>query len=138
MTSGIIEILKGNTAVQQLVKLNEEGTKYKIYPTVCPQPEKQPYIVVQKTSNDTVSMGKDCMSLLDHPRYDVICYAINFRDTEKMAEAVRTALDNASATTTVCQFLRVWLVTEREAWDNGLEQHAHILTFDAEQMRPVS
>src|SRR5690349_15613684 len=123
MTSGIIEILTDDTTVKNLVGKNKVDSKWKVYPTVCPQPEDNPYIVVSKTSNDTLSIGKDCLSLLDHPRYDIICYAKNFRRTEEMAEAVRNALDGVASNTDVCQFLRIWMVAEREAWSNDLELH---------------
>jgi len=135
MTSGIIEILKGNTGVQGLVGTNQDGGKYKVYPMVAPQGEKQPYIVVEKTSNSTRSMGKEIHSTLDYPTYNVLCYAKNFRTTEELHEACRAALDNTSPFTTVCTFARIWLVTDVDRFSNDLDLYVHVATYGAEQKR---
>jgi hypothetical protein len=138
MTSGIIEILTDHAGVQTLVGQNERGDKYKVYPFKAPQPEKTDYIVVAKTANNTVSQGKEIESTLDYPTYDVLCYSKNFRTTERLHEACRDALDNMSSVTAVCQFRRIWLVTDRDAFDESAEMYVHVATYGAEQYRTIT
>jgi hypothetical protein len=135
MTSGIVEILTDSAAVQALVGQNEAADKYKVYPFKAPQKEKGPYIVVAKTANNTQSQGKEIESTLDYPTYDVLCYAKNFRTTELLHEAARDALDNMTSTTAVCVFKRIWLVTDRDAFDESAEMYVHVGTYAAEQFR---
>lgn len=135
MTSGIIEILTDSIAVQTLVGQNEEANKFKVYPFIAPETEKGPYIVVAKTANSTNSQGKDVWSTLDYPTYDVLCYSKNFRTTEQMHEASRNALDNKTSITEVCEFKRIWLVTDRDAFDERSQMYVHVATYGAEQYR---
>jgi hypothetical protein len=135
MTSGIIEILIGNPLIQLTVGLNAKGDKYKVYPMVCPQPEDQPYIVVEKTGNTTRSMGKEIHSTLDYTTYNVLCYGKNFRKTEELNEAVRAAIDNVSALTTVCAFERIWLMTDFDRFANELDMYVHVAQYGAEITR---
>jgi hypothetical protein len=138
MTSGIIEILTDSLVVQGLVGQNLAGGKFKVYPFKAPQPENGPYIVVAKTSNNTQSQGKEIASSLDYPTYDVLCYAKNFRTTELLHEAARLAIDNMSSVTAVCQFRRIWLITDRDAFDESAEMYVHVATYGAEQFRVVT
>jgi hypothetical protein len=138
MTSGIIEILTDSVAVQALVGQNEAADKYKVYPFVAPQGEKGPYIVVAKTANSTVSMGKEIESTLDYPTYDVLHYSKNFRTTEEMHEASRDALDNKTSVTAVCEFKKIWLVTDRDGFDNSAQMYVHVSTYAAEQYRTTT
>jgi hypothetical protein len=138
MTSGIIKILTDSPAVQGLVGQNESSDKYKVYPFKAPQAEKGPYIVVAKTSNNTQSQGKEIASSLDYPTYDVLCYAKNFRTTEQLHEAARLAIDNVTSITAVCQFRRIWLVSDRDAFDESAEMYVHVATYGAEQFRVVT
>lgn len=138
MTSGIVEILTDSAAVQALVGQNEAGTKYKVYPFKAPQTEKGNYIVVAKTANSTQSQGKEIESTLDYPTYDVLHYSKNFRTTEEMHEATRDALDNMTSTTAVCVFRRIWLITDRDAFDESAEMYVHVATYGAEQFRIVT
>jgi hypothetical protein len=113
------------------------GDKFKIYPVIAPQGEKAPYITVFKPTNDPVtSLTKDLASSLDYPRVSVNCWAVNFRDTELMFEAVRTALDNQSSVTDAgYSFLRIWLVDDREGFDPETKLYLHSATFGIEQTR---
>jgi hypothetical protein len=138
MTSGIIEILTESVGVQTLVGQNQDSDKYKVYPTVAPQKESEPYIIVVKTSNSGQSQGKEVESTLDYPSYDVLCYAKNFRTTERLHEACRAALDNMTSVTAVCTFRRIWLQTDRDAFDNDAQLYVHVATYAAEQLRGES
>lgn len=135
MTSGIIDILIDNVGVQTVVGLNEAEDKYKVYPFVAPQGEKQPYIVVSKTGNNTQSEGKEIGSTLDYPSYDVLCYSKNFRTTELLHEAVRTALDNTAWTTSDYTYRRIWLITDRDAFSNEAQMYVHVASYGAELLR---
>lgn len=138
MTSGIIEILIENAGVQALPGLrNVDNTKYKVYPTVCPQGETQPYILVSMISNDgQTSMDKGQVSGIDYPQYNVLCYSTNFRPTEIMHEACRQALDNMEATTDAGGvFERIWLVNERDLFDNASQMYVKVATYRAEVKR---
>jgi hypothetical protein len=138
MTSGITEILTDSVAVQSLVGRNEAGDKWKVYPFKAPQTEKGPYMVVAKTSNSAQSQGKEIESTLDYPTYDVLSYAKNFRTTELMSIAARAALDNVTSVTSVCTFKRIWLVTDRDAFDESADMYVHVDTYAAEQYRTVT
>lgn len=101
MTSGIIEILIENASVQSLVGMDSRG-QYKIYPTRAPEGVEvvdTPYIIVSEVSlNPTLSKG--CPSTLDYPRYNVLVYSTNFRETELIQEACRICLDSGNSFTT--------------------------------------
>jgi hypothetical protein len=138
MTSGIIEILIENAGVQALEGIrNTAGTKYKVYPTVCPQGETQPYIIVSMVSNDgQTSLDKTNVSGLDYPQYNVLCYATNFRTTELMHAACRAAIDNIEATTDAgAEFERIWMVNERDLFDNQAQLYVKTTTYKAEVKR---
>lgn len=138
MTSGIIEILIENAGVQALTGIrNVRGDKYKVYPTVCPQGETQPYIIVSMVSNDgQTSLDKTDVSLLDYPQYNVLCYATNFRDTELMHAACRAALDNMESVTDAgAEFERIWMVNERDLFDNQAQLYVKSTTYKAEVKR---
>lgn len=138
MTSGFVEILTDNAAVQALVGRNQANTKWKVYPFKAPQTEKGDYIVVAKTANSTQSQGKEIESTLDYPTYDVLSYSKNFRTTEELHEASRAALDNMSSVTAVCTFRRIWLITDRDAFDESADMYVHVSTYGAEQFRTVT
>ncbi len=134
MTSGIIEILLDSSAVTSLVGKNKTNDKWKVYPFTRPETEDPPFIVVAKTGNNP-TVAKDCYGTLDYPSYDVLCYCKNFRDTEILHEAARAALDGMSSITAVCTFSSIWLITDRDAYDNGAQCNVHIATYNAEQSR---
>lgn len=135
MTSGIIELLIGSAIVQTTVGTNAKGDKYKVYPMICPQPEDSPYIVVEKISNTTRSMGKEIDSTLDYPTFRVLSYAKNFRKTEELHDACRQAIDNKGAITSVCVFERIWLITDADRFSNDLDMYVHESQYGAEVKR---
>lgn len=140
MTSGIIEILIEDAGVQALAGLNQAGSKYKVYPVIVPQGEKGSYITVFKISNDPVSaLTKRVSAEIDYPRVSVNCWAKNFRQTELMAEAVRNALDNKSASTDAgYTFTRIWLVDDRDGYNQDTSEYMHNLVFAVELKRTGS
>jgi len=137
MTSGFTEILKDNTGVQAVVGLNGEGTKYKVFPVIAPQSENPPYITVFQSQNDALpSLTKKEESQLDYPVVTVNCWAKNFRTAELMGEAVRAAVDNQGFDTDAGYlFNRVWMIDDRDGYDQDRKMHVHIQTFGVEYKR---
>lgn len=136
MTSGIIQILVNNAAVQALARLNQAGDKYKVYPVRADQKEKAPYITVWKSSNDPVtSTDKTEPSHLDYPQVTVSCYSTSFREGELMAEAVRNALDYKSLTSAGYDLQKIWLVNDRDGYDPEANLYVHQSVFSIELKR---
>lgn len=137
MTSGIIEILIENAGVQAVVGLNQAGDKYKVYPVRSPQKEDTDFITVFKGQNDAVlSLTKDIVSQLDYPRVTIACWSKVFRRTELMFEAVRDCLDRNQFTTDAGYvFNSVWLVDDRDGFDNESQLYCHIAVFAVEEVR---
>lgn len=98
MTSGIIEILIENATVQGLVGMDSLG-QYKIYPTIAPQGVSAPYVVVTEVSLNP-ALSKGCPDFMDSPRYNVMVYSLDFRETELIQAACRACLDTGMGFTT--------------------------------------
>lgn len=138
MTSGIIEILIEDAGVQVAVGRNANDTKWKVYPTVCPQGEEQPYITVYEFGLDAVA-GKQCFGELDYPKIRVVGNAKNFRDMEVMMEATRNALDGKSASTDAGYiFTNISISDHREGWDEAAQLHVGIQDYRVEQKRTIT
>lgn len=116
MTSGIIEILIEAPAVTSLVG-TEPGGHIKIYPTQAPQNVKTPYITVSETSLNP-SIAKGCPSDLDKPRYNVLVYSLDFRETELIQEACRITLDTGAGFTTDAgaSFDAIWMSDRQDLY----------------------
>lgn len=130
MTSGIIQILIENTAVQTAVGMS--GTKYKVYPVVAPQATDQAFITVNKRSNDPMIM-KDCLSTLDTSEYEVKAWSKRgFRETETLHEVCRTALESVVAVITdACTFRKVWMINDYDGFDETLDMYCHVGVYSA-------
>lgn len=137
MTSGIIEILRENAGVQGSVGQNERGDKYKIFPVVAPPNTEGPYLTVFKSSNNsTVSLSKDIQSQLDYPLVTVNSWSKVFRETELLSQAVRSALDNQGFSTDAGYvFNRIWLVDDRDGFDEQRDMYVHISVYGVEEKR---
>lgn len=139
MTSGIVEILIEDIQVQNLVGLNRAGNKYKIYPVVCPQGEEQPYQCVYRGSAGSIpSLTKDIRSELDYPTVTVMSYAKSYRQAEVLAEATRVALERSDYITDAgYQFNSIWLVQERDLFDDSSQLYAIEQQFQCELKRVI-
>jgi hypothetical protein len=114
MTSGIIEILIEDTAVQSAVG-QDDLDQYRIYPVVAPQGIRTPYIVVAEESmRPTLSKGYP--STLDFPRYQILVYSTDFLETETLQELCRLALDTGNdwSTSVGAEFDSVYMVDRRD------------------------
>ena len=97
MVKGITHILKQTAGVQSLVGLNAAGDKYKVYPVVCPQGEKAPYIVVFQTGKTPIECKGVATSYVY--TYDVYSVHTNYDTAEGLDAAVVDALNFKTAGT---------------------------------------
>jgi hypothetical protein len=144
MTSGIIEILIEDINVQALVGQDHRG-QYKVYPTVAPEKTPGntvdgPYVIVSEASlNPTISKG--CPSTLDFPRYEVLVYSTDFRETELIQEACRVCLDNGQDwSTETVDFDSIWMVDRRDLYAQGTGQGMYVKagTYEAAAKRTIA
>src|SRR5687768_11795930 len=138
MTSGIIQIMINNSAVQALVEESPATGKYKVYPVVAPQLEKQPFYTVLKKQNETTGQ-LNCIGTLDFPVYEVRAWSKEgFRKTELMHEAARLAIESESEVVTdACTFDGIHLINDYDHYESGSDMFCHIGIYRA-QMKRVS
>ncbi len=98
MTSGIIEILKENTALAALVGVDQRS-EVKIYPFQAPEKVSQPYILVSEVSVNPAA-AKMCIPSLDYANYQVNCYGLTLHKMEILQRACRAALEIGQGFTT--------------------------------------
>lgn len=134
MTSGIIEILIENAAVQAAV--GQFGGKYKIYPVVAPQKMEQPYVTVIKRGNEPI-LSKDCFSTLDTSEYELHVWSKRgFRETETIHEVCRVALETGTQVITdACTFKKIWMTNDLDGYDKDLDMFCHIGIYVANVVR---
>jgi hypothetical protein len=146
MTSGIIEILIENSAVQSAVG-QDAHDQYKIYPVQAPQSNsandvKTPYIVVaEEGMRPTLSKG--CPSTLDFPRYQILVYSTDFLETETIQELCRLALDTGSdwSTDVGAEFDSIYMIDRRDlfqpAQGEGGGLYVKLGIYEASAKRPT-
>lgn len=134
MTSGFIQILIGNTAVQNAVGLS--GVKVKVYPVVVPQETPEAFVTVEKRGNSP-TIAKDCLSRLDTGEYEVRTWSKKgFRETETLHEVCRTALESVTTVvTSACTFKKIWLTNDYDGFDERLEMYCHVGVYAANVVR---
>lgn len=94
MIKGITHILENDVTVQGLLGLNLAGTKHKIYPVVCPQPEQTPYAVCRMTGKVRQYKGGTVYVCA----FTVASFHRNMDDVEVIDDAILNALDNVKGT----------------------------------------
>lgn len=99
MVKGIVDILKNDAGVQAIVGENKASDKYKVYPNVCPQPEKFPYIIVKLTGKEPIEC-KGMVPNMHNYRYDVMSFHKNYDECENLDNAVVDALSLPEGVTT--------------------------------------
>lgn len=143
MISGIIEILIENAGVQAMVGKTPDDAKYKVYPVIAETVDAQDNkitncysVVFQSSAEVEVGLAKDEPSTLDYPRVTIASYHKNFRHTELMGEAIRSALEVGQVITdNGYDIERVWLIDQRDTFDPGPGLFACIQTFGVEYKR---
>jgi hypothetical protein len=131
MVKGITHILKSNVTIQGIVGQNNAEDKYKVYPNVCPVPEKFPYIVVRQSGKIPIEC-KDPVPNAFTYSYDVISYHKNYEDAETLDSAVMAALVSVSGTQNGVDFEEIRFVTSSDQYVSDYEGlHAKISSFEA-------
>lgn len=132
MVKGITYILKSNAGFQAAVGQNEAGTKYKVYPVVCPNPEQAPYSVVIQTGKTPI----DCKGAAPTSfvyTYDVYSFHSNYDSVVTINAAVIMALSVQTRTTANgVVFDEVRFTNEKEGFDKEYKLFAKISTFEAQ------
>lgn len=95
MVKAITYILENDSTVQGIIGQNASGDKYKVYPVVVPQSEKEPYIIVRQSGK--VATGKGCNSF-DYI-VEVLSYHTSYDNVTALAAAVKSALEGQGTTT---------------------------------------
>lgn len=132
MVKGITHILKNNAGVQALIGQNTAGDKYKVYPVVCPYPEKWPYIVVIQTGKTPIDCKGSAPTAFVYT-YDVYSFHVNYDNTVAINEAVITALEVQTTTTAnSVVFDEIRFTNEKEAYDKDYSIYAKISSFEAQ------
>jgi hypothetical protein len=132
MIGGVITILKNDSAVQSLIGQNKGEDKYKVYPGICPQPERPPYIVVRKTGNPPLTRCKGAVPTSFQPTFEVIIYHKNYYSLDQIEKAVVSALDWFSGTSEVTVYKTIQFQTSFDAdyvqqWD----VYPRVIVFEA-------
>jgi hypothetical protein len=131
MIQGIITILKESEAIQDLIGLNSIGDKFKVYPGICPQPEKPPFIVVRRSSKSPVPC-KGARATSHVYGIEVIAYHVNYFDLDAIETAVDDALDNQKGTSEGVHFQEIRETNSFDAeYIKEWKLHARVIEFDA-------
>ena len=132
MVKGITHILKNNATVQSLIGQNAAGEKYKVYPVVCPFPEKSPYIVVIQTGKTPIECKGSAPTTFIYT-YDVYSFATNYDTVVSINEAVIDALSLPDGGThNTVKFDEIRFTNEKEAYDKDYSLFAKISSFEAQ------
>jgi hypothetical protein len=131
MVKGITYILAGNSTIRNLVGENAAEDKYKVYPNVCPNPEKYPYIVVRQSGKVPIEC-KDPVPNCFTYSYDVVSYHKNYEDAEALDAAVLAALAGVSGTQNGVDFEEIRFVTSADQYVSEYEGlHAKVSSFES-------
>lgn len=132
MIEGIITILKDDVTVQSLIGENAADVKYKVYPGVCPQPEKAPYIVVRRTGKPPVGICKGIKSTVFQPTVEVIVYHKSYNKLEAIENAVIDALDWKEGVYTGINYKTIQYQNSFDAeYIIDWSLHARVIEFEA-------
>lgn len=117
MLQGVIGILINDTAVKAQVGLNQAGSRYKVYPVACPQPQDDPYIVLTIILGSNFDRCKDGSGNVDDTPFDVYCYAKSYEAVDGLFNAVRNAIDQYKGTSNGIKFQTIYIDDYRDGWD---------------------
>lgn len=132
MVKGITHILKSDAAFQSAVGQNEAGDKYKVYPVVCPYPEKAPYSVVIQTGKTPIECKGGTPTSFTYT-YDVYSFHVNYDTVVTINQAVIDALSLPNGGTyNGVVFDDIRFTNEREAYDKDYSLFAKISSFEAQ------
>lgn len=95
MTEGVTHIIKEDTGVQALIGQNKSGSKYKVYPGICDQPEQWPYTVVKIISKIPFLCKNQSPTRFTYT-FVVITYHKNYLEAQEIDKQIFWALDNTT------------------------------------------
>lgn len=131
MTNGVIDILINDSSIQSIVGMDKDEETYKVYAVLCPQPEKDPYIVIRINSEEPM----ECKDGTNDSTYNfsVYCFGNSYEKIDEMSAAVKLVLNRYTGSADGVQFEEIRYVTLR---DEGVEVsgkvlYSRVLTFDA-------
>lgn len=133
MVKGITHILINDSAVQSEAGRNKADTKYKVYPVVCPEPEKFPYSVVRQTGK----VPEECKGMVANTytySYDVISFHDSYDRVTALDLAVVAALskpNNTTANGVAFQYIRHTNTRDDFTIGDGWKLYAKISSFEA-------
>lgn len=124
----ITHILKEDATVANLVGLNAEGDKPKVYPIVVPESEKSPYVVVTVVGRTVVAKG--CADVFS---FQVVSYHTQEEGCMELHEACKTALLTApSATYNGFELSLVNFTTESDGFIREGNLYYKIAVYDGQ------
>jgi hypothetical protein len=98
MVKGITYLLKNDATFQARAGQNAAGTKYKVYPGVCPEPETVPYSVVKQTGKVPIDCKGSRPTSYQYS-YDVISFHNSYDRVEALDDAVVDCLSRPEGET---------------------------------------
>ena len=125
MVEVVIDILIGDTTVQNLVGRNEVGDTYKIYPVITPQKEVHPYVTVRQTGK--LEQAKNCGFA---GSFAVFSYHKNYDQVKAIDLAIVAALKAAPATDLFAYAILTGTNDDFVTQANGDGLYSRISTFD--------
>jgi len=130
MVKAVTYILENDSTVQGLVGLNAANDKYKVYPVVVPQSEKEGYVVVRQSGR--VKTGKGC-NTWDYT-IEVLSYHPSYDDATDLGNAVISALEaQIPASVNGVAWASIWLTNEVDSFsaDHG-NSYVKLATFNGQ------
>lgn len=138
MMQGVIEILLDDVPYRNLVGLTADGTKYKVFPVVCPQTEKYNYTIATKTATSPIDC-KGSISGYDQVNFTLLHYGLNYIDADSLHELSRSALDmRSSITENGIYFDEIRFVTDQDLFDNEAQLYVRKADYTAIVKREIS
>lgn len=130
MIQGPIHILKNDSVVQTLVGENKAEDKCKVYPMICPQPEKAPYLVLEETAYAPEAC-KEGRATTYNGSFNVLVYAESYDDLIPIVNAVIDALDKKSdVTANGVTFSEILYVTRVDKYADDRKMFVKVVSFD--------
>jgi hypothetical protein len=131
MVKGIIDILINDSNVQSQVTLNKASSKYKVYPNVCAEPEKFPYIIVRQTGKVPIECKGMDPNAYDY-RYNVLTFEKSYNQCEELDLFVVAALNKPSGGTfNGVSFQDIRHVNTVDEYSADYNLHVKISSFEA-------
>lgn len=130
MLKGIIYILINAAAVALLIGNNKAGTKVKVYPGTCPEPEQDPYIITRITSAVDFALSKREAASSFTYGIDVYVYTRTYEQQDEITTAVRTALDKVRGSHGGIDFDEIRYVSFSDGYEDTHHLYSRTINFE--------